>query len=97
MWKIKEFERTSTKVERDVNEFVKSNDIKNYEIVGLSIVFCVYILITTSIILKLVRDNREKYNTINDLISKEHELLIDVKKLKYFNEHWQEERQKENF
>lgn len=66
-------------------------------IVGLSIVFCVYILITTSIILKLVRDNREKYNTINDLISKEHELLIDVKKLKYFNEHWQEERQKENF
>lgn len=66
-------------------------------IVGLSIVFCVYILITTSIILKLVRDNREKYNTINDLTSKEHELLIDVKKLKYFNEHWQEERQKENF
>ena len=66
-------------------------------IVGLSIVFCVYILITTSIILKLVRDNREKYNTINDLISKEHELLIDVKKLKYFNEHWQEERQKVNF
>lgn len=66
-------------------------------IVGLSIVFCVYILITTSIILKLVRDNREKYNTINDLINKEHELLIDVKKLEYFNEHWQEERQKENF
>ena len=37
MWKIKEFERTSTKVERDVNEFVKSNDIKNYEIVGYQV------------------------------------------------------------
>lgn len=53
-------------------------------IVGLSIVFCVYILITTSIILKLVKDNKEKYNTINDLISKEHELLIDVKKLEKY-------------
>ncbi|WP_182469416.1 hypothetical protein [Staphylococcus devriesei] len=37
MWKIKEFERSSTKVERDVNEFVKSNDIKNYEIVGYQV------------------------------------------------------------
>jgi len=52
MWKIKEFERTSTKVERDVNEFVKSNDIKNYEIVGYQVnwvesydEYCSYILI----------------------------------------------------
>lgn len=57
-------------------------------IVGLSIVFCVYILITTSIILKLVKDNKEKYNTINDLISKEHELLIDVKKLEKYKWLW---------
>ena len=33
----KEFERTSTKVERDVNEFVKSNGIKEYEVVGYQV------------------------------------------------------------
>lgn len=37
MWKIKEFERTSTKVDSDVNEFVKSNDIKEYEVVGYQV------------------------------------------------------------
>lgn len=31
MWKVKEFERTSTKVDSDVNEFLKSNDIKEEE------------------------------------------------------------------
>lgn len=37
MWKVKEFERTSTKVDSDVNEFVKSNGIKEYEVVGYQV------------------------------------------------------------
>lgn len=37
MWKVKEFERTSTKVDSDVNEFLKSNDIKEYEVVGYQV------------------------------------------------------------
>lgn len=37
MWKVKEFERTSTEVYSDVNEFVKSNDIKEYEVVGYQV------------------------------------------------------------
>lgn len=51
-------------------------------IIGLSIIFCIYIIITISIILKLTKDNKEKYNIINDLINKEYELLTNVEKLK---------------
>lgn len=37
MRKIKEFERTSTEVDNDVNEFVKSNGIKDYEVIGYQV------------------------------------------------------------
>lgn len=37
MWKFKEFERTSTEVDNDVNEFVKSNGIKDYEVIGYQV------------------------------------------------------------
>ncbi|MDS3866871.1 hypothetical protein RJB92_01300 [Staphylococcus hominis] len=37
MWKVKEFEHTSTKLHEIVNEFVKSNGIKDYEVVGYQV------------------------------------------------------------
>ncbi|MEB6612105.1 hypothetical protein [Staphylococcus pasteuri] len=37
MFKVKEFERTSTQVEEDVNEFIKENNIKDFEVCGYQV------------------------------------------------------------
>lgn len=37
MWKIKEFERSSTKIHEVVNEFLRINEIKEYEVVGYQV------------------------------------------------------------
>ncbi|MCG2397655.1 hypothetical protein K4V26_05675 [Staphylococcus epidermidis] len=37
MWKVKEFERSSTKIHEVVNEFLRINEIKEYEVVGYQV------------------------------------------------------------